>query len=203
MATPMKLKTTYTLEFETTGQKWIVPEDCLKEVDDEKWIKIGSTRYGFIKLALGGKISSVKNPTLANCEAWKSLLEQRNQKSVMACHSLFGMEEDDGNAMATKKRKKPSASSDAQSTLSLELPDGHGVLTARRASKTNEDLMIPLEVGQICILCTYLNATVNATDFSQSSNRDYQRSGKFCGVAKARARKQLGAEDEADLEKKD
>ena len=197
------MKTTYTLEFETTGQKWMVPEDCFKEIDDEKWIKISSTRYGFIKLALGDKISSVKNPTLANCDAWKFLLGQRNQKSVMACDSLFGMEEGDGNAMAAKKRKRPSASPDGPSTLSLELPDGHGVLTARRASKTNEDLMIPLDVGQICTVCTYLNATVNATDFSQSSNRDYQRSGKFCGVAKARARKQLHAEDEADLDKKD
>ena len=70
MANSLTIKTTCTLEFETTGQKWSVPDECVKEFEDQKWIKLGATRYGFIKLVAGEKAIGVKNPSLANCGPW-------------------------------------------------------------------------------------------------------------------------------------
>lgn len=177
MDLPLKIKTTYTLEFETTGQKWMVPDDCVKEVDDQTWVKLSATKYGFIKLLLGEKVSGVKNPSLSNCQPWKDLVDQRNQKShlVPASSALF---DDETQEVAKNKRKrKATPVPDGNQIVELDLGVDCGKLTARKASKTNEDLMILLDAEQFYILCKYLHSS--DLDLAASSSRSYKRTGKF------------------------
>ena len=189
MANKLTIKTTYTLEFETTGQKWSVPDECVKEFENQNWIKLGATRYGFIKLVAGAKATGVKNPSLANCGPWKALLQQRNQKShLIPCTStLFEQGEDGEEASGTKKRKRTAPN--MATTVELDLGESFGTLTARTASKTNEDLVVLLEVAGMHNLCTYLHTS--GLDLSSSSSRSYNKTGKYEGVAQKKGKNRL------------
>ena len=101
MASAMKITTTYTLEFEATGQRWTLPAECVKHLDGQDWVKLSATKYGFLKLLLGDRMS--KNQSLANCEAWKQLLEQRNQKSAFLPSASLWSTEDEESQLKKKK----------------------------------------------------------------------------------------------------
>lgn len=199
MAHSVAIKTTYTLEFETAGQKWSVPGECVKELENQTWIKLGATRYGFIKLVAGDQVTGVKNPSLANCDPWKALLEKRNQKShLIPCSSgLFEGEEDGEEAGGTRKRKR-SAAPDMAATVQLDLGEGFGAITARTASKTNEDLVVLLEVADMHNLCNYLHSS--GLDFRKGPTRSYNKTGKYEGVAKKKVKRGLCTEVEAPEE---
>ena len=185
MAHSVTIKTTYTLEFETTGQKWSVPDEWVKDFENQTWIKLGATRYEFIKLVAGDKVTGVKNPPLANCDPWKALLEKRNQKS-----NLLPFEEAGG----TRKRKR-TAAPDMAATVQLDLGEGFGAITAKATSKTNEDLVVLLEIADMHNLCKYLHSS--GLDFNKGSTRSYNKTGKYEGVAKKKMRKGLGPKGEA------
>ena len=198
MASAMKITTTYTLELETTGQKWTLPAECVKHLDGQDWVKLSATKYGFLKLLLGDRMS--KNQSLANCEAWKQLLEQRNQKSVLlpAGSSLWGNEDEEGKSKK-RKRSAPTAD-DVGSTAELDLGNGYGTVLVRTAKKVNEDLQVHLEVSALSKLCTFLqNSDLHA---GSQSSRTYRKTGQFQGVSKERKRKMCAQEvDESGEDK--
>ena len=193
MAAAMKITTTYTLEFEATGQRWTLPADCVKHLDGQDWVKLSATKYGFLKLLLGDKMT--KNQSLANSEAWKQLLEQRNQKSVLLpkASSLWSTEDEEGQA---KKRKKTYGNEEGPNSVELELGNGCTVLV-RAAKKTNEDLQVHLDATALGNLCSFLQKADLQT---ASSSRTYRKTGQFQGVSKERKRKMLAAEGEASGE---
>ena len=195
MSNSLTVKTSYTLEFQTTGQKWSIPDECVKEFENQKWVKLGATRYGWIKLVAGEKASGVKNPSLANCGPWKALLQQRNQKShlVPSSSTLFEQGEDGEEAGGTKKRKR-TAPPNMAATLELDLGESFGTVRARAASKTNEDLVVLLEVAGMHNLCTYLHTS--GLDLSSSTSRSYNKTGKYEDVAQKRGKKRLCPEGE-------
>lgn len=168
----------------------------MKEFENQTWIKLGATRYGFIKLVAGDKVTGVKNPSLANCDPWKTLLEKRNQKSnlLQSSSGLFEGEEDGEEAGGARKRKR-TAAPDMAATVQVDLGEGFGAITARAASKTNEDLVVLLEVADMHNLCKYLHSS--GLDFNKGSTRSYNKSGKYEGVAKKKLKKGLGPEGEA------
>ena len=111
----MSIKTSYTLQFEHTGQKWSVPDDCIKMIDGKAWLRVSGTKYGFVKLAMGDAMPS-KNPSLASFPPWKNLLQQRNEKSQRApsTSDLFG-DEAEGGQVNKKRKRKPPATQDGDS----------------------------------------------------------------------------------------
>lgn len=190
MSSALKITTTYTLELETTGQKWTLPAECVKHLDGQDWVKLSATKYGFLKLLLGDRMS--KNQSLANCEAWKQLLEQRNQKSVLhpSASSLWDNEDEEGKSKK-RKRSGPNAD-DVGSTAELDLGNGYGKVLVRTAKKTNEDLQVHLEVSALSNLCTFLqNSDLQA---GSQSSRTYRKTGQFQGVSNQRKRKMLAQE---------
>ena len=188
MAAAMKITTTYTLEFEATGQRWTLPADCVKHLDGQDWVKLSATKYGFLKLLLGDKMT--KNQSLANNEAWKQLLEQRNQKSVfLPSASLWSTEDEESQP---KKRKKTCSNEETPTSVELELGNGCTVLV-RATKKSNEDLQVHLDATALGNLCSFLHkADLNAA----SSSRTYRKTGQFQGVSKERKRKMHAAEAE-------
>ena len=206
MELPLSIKTSYTLQFEHTGQKWSVPDDCIKMIDGKAWLRVSGTKYGFVKLAMGDAMPG-KNPSLASFPPWKNLLQQRNDKSQQApsTSDLFGDEAEGGQVNKKRKRKPPATQDGDSGCIELDLGGTHGLLIARKASKSNEDLVVQLEAGQVGKLCQYLHESSKDVGFEPS--RSYKRSGKFEGVAKKR-RKADGLEvadqaEDQDLKEQD
>ena len=123
------------------------------------------------------------------------MLQQRNKKShLTSCSStLFEQGEDGEEAGGTKKRKR-TAPPNVAATLELDLSEGFGTVRARAASKTNEDLVVLLEVADMHYLCTYLHTS--GLDLSSSTSRSYNKTGKYESVTQKRMKKRLCPEGE-------
>ena len=122
---------------------------------------------------------------ISNSRELQSIITERNEKQLVSDDALFG-------DAPSKKRKKVTLDSDdfnGYVTLSHSVEG----LMVKKASKSREDIHIPLLPDQLKLLFDFL--TSEGSDcIGTKSRRNYEKTGKF----KSRGSKAPASADDAD-----
>ena len=161
----------YEISFQ--GKSWVVPSGFLHASDEEEfYVQVRASCGGLCSLL--GCPKNVRNPSLNGSKKLKELLELRNSKLglLVAKDKIFLEQEQTGSP---KKRRKIEAA-DGDKKLELDLPDGTGSITVKKARLAREDLQVLLQEKHWELLLTFLKS--EDIQF-QPDSRKYQKTGRY------------------------
>ena len=110
---------------------------------------------------------------MSNSNELKHLLMLRNNKQAEGDDHLFAASAAGSKA---KKRKLVVDEGDEDSFVSVEV--GGKTLNIKKAARTNEDICVPLEPGQLQILFEFLDQP-GTSALVEPTTRSYKKTGQF------------------------
>lgn len=112
---------------------------------------------------------------MSNSNELKHLLMLRNNKQAEGDDQLFAASSAGSKA---KKRKVVVDEDDEDSFVSVEV--GGKTLNIKKAARTNEDICVPLEPGQLQILFEFLDQP-GTSALVDPTTRSYKKTGQIAG----------------------
>ncbi len=164
------------------GPEVIVPDTLLVQGEGgQQWLKLRPSNFAVVKLLLGHlpDFKSTKNPTLANCSQFGTLLQMQKDeilKSMAASESKGEELFEEGEGQASMGKGKKVSLDYAPPTITLNI-DGVSVLFKTPSTWRESDLCVLLESAQLTAVCDYLlkDSSLNIS----SEKRPYQKSGSY------------------------
>ena len=160
----VSIRKTMSVKFEDS-KEWIIPEDCLLEVDGQTFVKLAGSNYGFAKLVCYD-IKGIRNMSAASSPGLAELQKFRNDAKPMA--------DDQKEELFEKKGKKKRVESGIVCQMHVPPFDDSqgGNVLCLSASHPKADLAILLDAEALALCVKFIRHLGVDPDNKRAYNND-------------------------------